>query len=246
MRVAPGQVIVDVKTGLNLGYAPCSRVGSLGTSMAMITKVYLDYLRKSSNDNVNLDEMNNENAGLFTAFDSFPSGINAQPWPCVVAFSMSTKSWGYAVVDRLVPVLPDPRPWSELVLPVESKEMLMSLAKTKIQQPAKSRYSYQDVIAGKGAGGLYLLYGPPGTGKTLTVEALARFFWEAIVLYFVCRIGIYYRRVRRKADSDLTTSSSLGLLGAFGRGRCSSGEAQTGPAIVKFNDRSASSSPRNI
>ena len=73
MRVAPGQVIVDVKTGLNL-YAPCSRVGSLGTSMAMITKVYLDYLRKSSNDNVNLDEMNNENAGLFTAFDSFPSG----------------------------------------------------------------------------------------------------------------------------------------------------------------------------
>ena len=218
MRVAPGQVIVDVKTGLNLGYAPCSRVGSLGTSMAMITKVYLDYLRKSSNDNVNLDEMNNENAGLFTAFDSFPSGINAQPWPCVVAFSMSTKSWGYAIVDRLIPVLPDPRPWSELVLPVESKEMLMSLVKTKIQQPAKSRYSYQDVIAGKGAGGLYLLYGPPGTGKTLTVEALARFFGKPLYSISFAELGSTTAELEEKLTVTLQLAAHWGCLALLDEG----------------------------
>ena len=114
---------------------------------------------------MNLEELNSQNADLFTAFDSFPEGVNAQPWPCVIGFSMSTKSWGYAVVDRLVPVLPDPRPWSELVLPPVSKEMLMSLAKSKLRSPGRSRYRYEDVIAGKGTGGLYLLYGPPGTGN---------------------------------------------------------------------------------
>ena len=93
MRVAPGQVIIDVQTGLNLGYAPSSRTGNLGISMGMITKVYLDFIRKSTGAKINLEEMNDQNAGLFTAFESFPMGVNAQPWACAIGFSMTTKTW---------------------------------------------------------------------------------------------------------------------------------------------------------
>ena len=89
-----------------------------------------------------------------------------------LSLRMSTKSWGYAIVDRLIPVLPDPRPWSELVLS-ESKEMLMSSLRQKCcYQPIALQLP--GCHCGKGAG-LYLLYGPPGTGKLLTVEALADF-----------------------------------------------------------------------
>ena len=139
-------MIVDMKTGLKLGYSPSSRTGNLGISMGMVLKVYLDYVNKSTTTGVNVEEMNNANSDLFTAFHSYPTGIDAQPWPCVIGFSMNTKSWGYAVVDRLVPVLPDPRPWHELVLPTASKEMLMSLAKSKVDPPSMSRYRYEDVI----------------------------------------------------------------------------------------------------
>jgi hypothetical protein len=138
MRVAPGQVIIDMKTGLQLGYSPSSRTGDLGVSMGSVLKVYLDFVRKSAGTGyqVDLEEMNIANSDIFTAFDKFPEGVNAQPWPCVVGFSMNTKSWGYVVVDRLAPVLPDPTPWHELVLPSATKEILMSLAKSKVDDAA--------------------------------------------------------------------------------------------------------------
>ena len=49
-------------------------------------------------------------------------GRDAQPWPCVVGFSMNTKSWGHVLVDQLQSVLPDPQPWEHLVLPAGTKE----------------------------------------------------------------------------------------------------------------------------
>jgi hypothetical protein len=218
MRVAPGQVIVDVQTGLNLGYAPASRTGALGIAMGTITKLYLDHIRKETGTKVNLSEMNNMNEGVFTAFESFPAGVNAQPWPCVVGFSMSTKSWGYAIVDRLVPVLPDPTPWNELVLPSESKEMLMSLAKSKVQRSDKDRYRYNDVIPGKGAGGLYLLYGPPGTGKTLTVEALARFFGKPLYSISFAELGSSTAELEEKLTVTLQLAAHWGCLALLDEG----------------------------
>eukprot|EP00980_Cylindrotheca_fusiformis_P008333 scaffold1750_cov108-Cylindrotheca_fusiformis.AAC.4 len=111
---------------LLLGYAPGSRTRELGMAMGFIMKFYLDFIRKATHATASIDELNN--SGYLTAYESFPEGVNAQPWSCVIGFSMTTKSWGYTVVDGLLPVLPDPRPWSELVLPKTSREMLMSLA----------------------------------------------------------------------------------------------------------------------
>jgi len=210
MRAAAGQVIVDVKTGLNLGYAPASRTGELGMMMGNIMKYYLDFTRKATHSKVDIEELNS--SGYFTAYDSFPDGVNAQPWPCVIGFSMTTKSWGYAVVDRLEPVSPDPRPWSELVLPNTSREMLMSLAKQKIQGDSQLRYRYNDVIAGKGSGGLYLLYGPPGTGKTLTVEALARFFGKPLYSISFAELGSSTAELEEKLTVTLGLAAHWGSL----------------------------------
>jgi quinol monooxygenase YgiN len=210
MRAAAGQVIVDMKTGLNLGYAPASRTGELGMAMGYIMKFYLDFIRKATHANANIEELNN--AGYLTAYETFPEGVNAQPWPCVIGFSMTTKSWGYTVVDGLLPVLPDPRPWSELVLPTTSREMLMSLAQQKIHGSGTSRYRYNDVIAGKGSGGLYLLYGPPGTGKTLTVEALARFFGKPLYSISFAELGSSTAELEEKLTVTLGLAAHWGSL----------------------------------
>lgn len=206
MRAASGQVIIDIKTGLNLGYASTSRTGELGIVMGHTMKLYLDFIRKATHSKVNLEDLNG--TGYITAYETFPE--NAQPWPCVIGFSMTTKSWGYAVVDQLVPVLPDSRPWSELVLPSASREMLMSLAEEKILRSGQSRYRYDDLIAGKGSGGLYLLYGPPGTGKTLTVEALARYFGKPLYSISFAELG------SSTAELEETLTVTLGLAAHWG------------------------------
>ncbi|OCK72941.1 P-loop containing nucleoside triphosphate hydrolase protein [Lepidopterella palustris CBS 459.81] len=43
---------------------------------------------------------------------------------------------------------------------------------------------FDDVIAGKGQGLIFLLYGPPGVGKTLTAEAISDF--QRRPLYVAC------------------------------------------------------------
>lgn len=210
MRAAAGQAIIDIRTGLNLGYAPASRTGELGIAMGYIMKFYLDFIRKATHANVTVQEINK--SGYFTAYDKFPQGVNAQPWPCVIGFSMTTKSWGYVVVDGLRPVLPDPRPWSQLVLPDSSREMLMSLAELKIQGSNSSRYKYDDVIAGKGSGGLYLLYGPPGCGKTLTVEALAAYFGKPLYSISFAELGSSTAELEEKLTETLGLASQWGSL----------------------------------
>eukprot|EP00948_MAST-09A_sp_MAST-9A-sp1_P002408 g2408.t1 len=211
-RSGGGQLIVDVLTGINLGYAAASRTGDFGNALGLTTQLYLDYLRKSKGSKISLEDLNNSHEGLFTAYETFPKGINAQPWPCVIGFSMNVKSWGYALIDRLRPVLPDPRPWLELVLPPATKEMLMSLTRSKVKkvQNSTSRYRYEDVIPGKGMGGLYLLYGPPGTGKTLTVEALARFFGKPLYSISFAELG------SSTAELEETLTETLHLAGHWG------------------------------
>jgi len=140
---------------------------------------------------------------------------------------------GYAVVDRLVPVLADSRPWDQLVLPKASKEMLMSLAKSKLHNnnsnssnssnnnnsgTSRSRYRYEDVIAGKGTGGLYLLYGPPGTGKTLTVEALARFFGKPLYSISFAELGSSTAELEEKLTVTLQLASHWGCLALLDEG----------------------------
>eukprot|EP00949_MAST-11_sp_MAST-11-sp1_P001464 g1464.t1 len=218
MRAAPGQVIIDVETGLHLGYAPATRTGELGISMAQITKVYLDYMRKSNSTAKSqatfLDQMNAANEGFFTAYAAFPKGRDAQPWPCVVGFSMNTKSWGHVLVDQLQSVLPDPQPWEHLVLPAGTKEMIMSLAESKILHgnTETARYRYNDVIAGKGTGGLYLLYGPPGTGKTLCVEALARFFGKPLYSISFAELGASTAELEERLSVTLQLAARWGCL----------------------------------
>jgi SpoVK/Ycf46/Vps4 family AAA+-type ATPase len=55
------------------------------------------------------------------------------------------------------------------VLPVDTKELLLSFVESQVE----NRDKFDDVIQGKGRGIIMLLSGPPGVGKTLTAESVA-------------------------------------------------------------------------
>lgn len=88
----------------------------------------------------------------------------------VAGFAFQEKRWGFFEIDYVESINYDSNAFElSLILNPEYKRMILSLI--KLQQQDGSQFD--DVIAGKGRGAIFLLHGDPGTGKTLTAESVA-------------------------------------------------------------------------
>jgi len=72
-------------------------------------------------------------------------------------------------VDFIKEIEWDKNAFRSLVLPEDTKDLLMSFVDSQVQNKSE----FDDVIQGKGKGFIMLLSGPPGVGKTLTAESVA-------------------------------------------------------------------------
>ncbi|KAJ4359586.1 uncharacterized protein N0V89_000141 [Didymosphaeria variabile] len=101
--------------------------------------------------------------------------VSSQPrWlllldPLVAGFSLVNYQYTKFYVNYIRDVKWNDWAFEGLVLPDESKDMLLTL----VQHHRVIKDIGQDIIKGKGNGFVALLSGPPGTGKTLTAEAVA-------------------------------------------------------------------------
>lgn len=75
----------------------------------------------------------------------------------------------YFFVDFVGEIQFNSKAFDTLVLPTDTKEMLMGFVESQVV----SQNTFDDVIQGKGKGIIMLLSGPPGVGKTLTAESVA-------------------------------------------------------------------------
>lgn len=80
----------------------------------------------------------------------------------VKGFSLLTKAWGKFEVDQIENINWNKECISNLVLPNNFKELLLSLVEQKMTED-----TFDDVIEGKGRGLIILLSGNPGVGKKL-------------------------------------------------------------------------------
>jgi hypothetical protein len=83
----------------------------------------------------------------------------------VPGFALREKKWGFFSVDNIEEIPFDTQTFTtSLVLQPRVKSMILSL----VQVHDNDQVGFDDVIAGKGKGMIFLLHGEPGVGKTLT------------------------------------------------------------------------------
>ncbi|GBF63954.1 hypothetical protein TMEN_6622 [Trichophyton mentagrophytes] len=92
--------------------------------------------------------------------------------PTVLGFSLSKRVWAEFSVSNIRHI-----DWSKLSsfdhleIPKGKKNMIKTMVES--HRPGSEKSSFDDIVAGKGKGLIFLLYGPPGVGKTLTAESTA-------------------------------------------------------------------------
>jgi len=87
----------------------------------------------------------------------------------VPGFALREKVWVEFFIDKISSVVFNNYAFKNLVLPSKQKKLVKAL----VEEHAKDRNSFDDIIHGKGKGLIFILYGPPGVGKTLTAESVA-------------------------------------------------------------------------
>eukprot|EP00833_Pecoramyces_ruminatium_P007708 jgi/Orpsp1_1/1181740/evm.model.c7180000078411.1 len=201
-----------------------------------------DYLRlKKSNNNEQDTELKRferyKSHGL-VVYTYLPEELKYTIWPTVVAFSLTQKMWGYAIVSGIDSVTPSSVAWNQLVLPPATKEMLFATAAASLRGENRincgirydelehdkdasyamkllskpPRYKARDIVSSRGIGSLFLLYGAPGTGKTLTVESLARLFGRPLYSVSFAELGSNVTELEERLTDVLFLASHWGSL----------------------------------
>jgi signal recognition particle GTPase len=93
------------------------------------------------------------------------SNLQALLSPSLIpGFSLVEKVWARFLIDKVKPIIWAENTFEKLEIDQISKRVIRSL----VMRHQASKDSFDDLIAGKGKGLVFLLFGPPGSGKTLT------------------------------------------------------------------------------
>ena len=86
----------------------------------------------------------------------------------VQGFTLREKLWAEFRVDHLKEVEWSAEAYQRLEMDDSTKQIIHALVKSHRKHSAENPPDFDDIIAGKGLGLVFLLQGPPGLGKTLT------------------------------------------------------------------------------
>ena len=86
----------------------------------------------------------------------------------VKGFALTDKAWAEFRVDRLTDIEWNKAAYGRLEMDGDVKGVISALVESHRKHSSVNSAEFDDIIAGKGLGLVFLLQGPPGLGKTLT------------------------------------------------------------------------------
>lgn len=136
----------------------------------------------------------------------------------IAGYSLRDNKWDTFDIDSISDVTFDSEAFDELILPEDQKRQILSLVRVH----EDDRFTFDDLVKGKGRGMVFLLYGDPGVGKTLTAgmfHSTSRSHDTSLNSHSVESVADYCRKplLRLDAGSLGTSVSSVetGLKKAF-------------------------------
>lgn len=114
-------------------------------------------------------------------------------------YALKEKMWLNLFVNSVQDVVFNGSAFEALVLPENTKELILGFACTQ----QAYRNSYDDVIQGKGRGIILLLCGPPGVGKTLTAESVAEEMKVPLFVMSAADLGMDTKHIEARLLSVL-------------------------------------------
>lgn len=117
----------------------------------------------------------------------------------VPGYALQVKRWCWFAVDVIKPVTFNTEAFDSLLLPARQKSLVHSLVKTH----AGGHDEFDDMIAGKGKGLVFVLHGCPGVGKTFTAESVADHIQRPLYILNSGELGIDPAQVEENLNRAL-------------------------------------------
>lgn len=89
--------------------------------------------------------------------------------PRIRGFSLTDKTWAFFLVEKITEIVWQENTMDRLEIEPKEKQVIQALVNSHGRKKRRINGEFDDIIAGKGQGLVFLLSGPPGLGKTLTV-----------------------------------------------------------------------------
>ncbi|KAJ3117474.1 hypothetical protein HK098_006246 [Nowakowskiella sp. JEL0407] len=195
---SPGRIMIDMARGSALGHYATQ--GADEASHAMI-QFYGRY-RRLSTEKKSSTQAPSDN---LIVFSTLPDQLLPIAWPALVGFSFNSKSWGHVLISNLSEIKFNETAFEELVIDPNRKKLIKALVRF-------GGMVFDDIIAGKGGGSIFLLHGPPGVGKTLTAEAIAEVLHRPLYYVTMGELGTTPESVESRLQDILTLCSGWNAL----------------------------------
>lgn len=117
----------------------------------------------------------------------------------VPGYALQVKRWCWFVIDGIKPVVFNKEAFESLLIPARQKSLVHSLVKTHVSGDDE----FDDMIAGKGRGLVFVLHGCPGVGKTFTAESVADHIERPLYILNSGELGIEPKDVEENLNNAL-------------------------------------------
>ncbi|TPX76273.1 hypothetical protein CcCBS67573_g02474 [Chytriomyces confervae] len=207
--VKSGRIVIDSERGLMLGHFPAQGSDEVTLAIMNAGNRYKRILSDQGGSKAASGNAQPPVSDSMLLYNQPPASMYAVIWPAVVGFSFAVKAWGHVLVDALSPIQFNDDAFNQLVVAPERKKLIKALVRFGGKTTTAK---FDDIVAGKSGGSVFLLHGAPGTGKTLTAEAISELLHKPLYYVTMGELGTNPEEMEKRLGTVLELCSGWDAL----------------------------------